>query len=96
MQQFDVEVYGKYVVVKDRAKGLKMYDVSADVDGELWRYCIHNKTKDKCNKTWRERGLTQAYYHAKNSGSYVTFHPVSHKKRTRTFKHHKRQQMLFS
>lgn len=95
MLYFRLEVFPQRVVVNE-VKSLRMYDVKARVDGTDWLYVIvrseHSKPQDK---EWFGRGMQTAYWHAKNSGNYVTFDQVHHLKRARKIKHHPNQVRLF-
>ena len=95
MRQFIVVVHEQRVVVSEQEKPLPMYDVSANVDGDKWRYRIKRKQGAKLHRGWRERGNQQAYYHARNSGHHVTFDEVYHAKRRRQKKIHANQLPLF-
>jgi fibronectin type 3 domain-containing protein len=95
MLWFDVIVHPQRVAVIEVASELKKYDVSVNVGGEIWRYRIYNKTNDKRNKTWRDRGMQQAYYHAKNGGDHVTFEQVTRSQYVARRKVHDKQVELF-
>lgn len=95
MLYFDVIVYPQRVEVNELVGELKKYDVSVNVDGEIWRYRIYNKTGDKKSKTWFGRGTQQAYYHAKNSGCLVEFQRVSRSQYVARRKVHANQLKLF-
>lgn len=95
MLYFDVIVYPQRVVVHEFVKALKTYHVSAEVDGDTWRYRIKKHMPEPMPETWYGRGLQQAYYHAKNSGEHVVFQRVYHKKMTRKQKISNRQIGLF-
>lgn len=95
MLYFEVIAHPQRVVVKELVHKLKLYHVSANVDGEIWRYQIKKSTGGKMADTWYGRGLQQAFYHAKNSGEHVVFERVYHKKMTRKQKITNRQLGLF-
>ncbi len=95
MRQFDVIVHPKMVTVKERDIPMSNYDVSANVDGDKWLYCIKKEPKSKLDKSWRERGYTHAYYHAKNSGNHVQFNRVDAQHNSRPRKRHRLHLRLF-
>lgn len=96
MRQFQITVHDQRVVVSEQASTLRMYDVSANVDGEIWRYRVNKRAGVKLPTGWRERGYRQAYYHAKNSGTIVKFNEVHYVKPKRKTKRHEKQLPLFS
>lgn len=95
MRQFEVIVEPQSVVVHELDNPLNMYDVSASVDGEIWRYRIKKNVGETLNKHWPERGYTQAHYHANNGGKFVKFDVVYHVKPKRKSKRHPNQIELF-
>lgn len=95
MKQFSVIVYQQRVVVKELARELKRHDVAARVDGDNYRYVIRKEKGEELEKGWRDRGYSQAYYHALNAGNLVTFDPVFSASKTRAKQRHALQSKLF-
>ncbi len=73
MKHFDVIVCHYRVQIQEVEEPHKTVHVRARVDGENYVYRITKYSGHKLHRTWMERGYTQAYYHAKESGSYVVF-----------------------
>lgn len=95
MLQFIVIVHEQSVVVQEQIRPLMMYEISAIVDGEIWRYHIVKMAGTKLNRGWRERGNQQAFYHAKNSGTHVKFKEVHYVKTKSKSKIHPDHKALF-
>lgn len=95
MLHFDIVVYQQRVVVNELTRELSKYDVSVDVDGDIWRYRIKKATGEKLPRGWRERGFQQAHYHAKNSGEHVVFKQVTRSQYVARRKLHPNQMKLF-
>ncbi len=95
MLQFQIIVHEQRVVVQEQIRPLMMYEISALVDGEIWRYHIVKMAGTKLPTGWRERGNQQAFYHAKNSGTHVVFQEVHYVKPERKSKRHPNQIELF-
>jgi len=95
MKQFDVVVYPKSIEVQERSRPLMMYEISATVDGETYRYHVVKIAGQKMPNEWRERGNQQAFYHAKNAGENVNFHEVHYVKPKRKKNIHANQLELF-
>ena len=95
MRYFNVIVCKKKVTVIEHAIEPKNHDISANVDGDTWLYKITKVAHHSLKDNWRERGYVQAYYHAKNNGSYVEFNRVDSPVSTRKRKRHPAQLRLF-
>lgn len=78
MRYFTVTVYQARVQVKETFAPFRTYDYRATVDGDKWLYKIvkHKNNLDKSNR-WRMRSTQQIWYHAKNSGTHVSFEPCA-------------------
>ena len=95
MLYYEVEVFAQRVVINE-VKSVRMYDVKARVDGTEWLYRIFkNPLLPPLDKGWFGRATNTVYWHAKNSGNYVTFTPVERVKRARKSKIHPDQRRLF-
>ncbi len=95
MLYFELEVHPQRVVINE-VKSLATYDYKARVDGQEWLYKIKKSKKHPPkDKYWFSRAETTLFWHAKNSGNYVTFVPVEHVKKRRKVKRHPNQIELF-
>lgn len=80
MKHFLVEIGEKSIKVHEQKKPLSTVHICANVDGERHVYQIKKKKYAKLRSGWFSRGSNHAYYHARNSGNYVTFTPVTPRK----------------
>ncbi|KKM97300.1 hypothetical protein LCGC14_1169450 [marine sediment metagenome] len=95
MPQFIVKVFTRSTRVTEQKKELVIYDISATVDGEVYRYLVVKAAQFDKVEDWRGRGVQQAYYHAKNSGANVKFHEVHYVPPKRKSKIPAKQMSLF-
>ena len=95
MMYFKVTVRLNSVTIAELKDEQKSYDISASVDGEIYRYRIVKARGGDINKHWHERGYSAAHYHANNSGYNVYFREVYHVKQEHKSKRHPNQIELF-
>lgn len=88
MRSYLVTVHSNMVKVEDyKPRVNQSPDLLAHVDGDRFQYFIRKHRHLAGKYRWRDRGSTQAFYHAKNSGTIVQWIPSGRKLRT-----HKKEQ----
>ncbi len=84
MRHFTVTVQPMSVQINEQTKEFAVYDCSAVVDGDTWRYQMKKGLNiAKNDKHWRGRAYQNIHYHAHNSGEVVRFVPVHYQARKR-------------
>lgn len=84
MRHFRVTVLPMRVAIDEQFRQFMLYDASAIVDGDTWRYKIRGCADiSKHSPSWRTRAYHHIHYHAHNSGTVVRFEPVHYEPRRR-------------
>jgi len=96
MRSFNVIVHpGRVQVDPIFTHEIRHPDFIALVDGERFAYRIERHKHTDKNSNWRDRGTSQVYYHANNSGNIVSWIPVLKSKRTRKLDISDKQMSMF-